>query len=287
VTQKLFDELDTQQRLSLPKSDQPDWFKSVPASLRMLIRPMLFLALGLHAILLFVPLPSEKKPEDPGDRKTPMTSPESSINQSPPTPVRSEAKSTPKPVVPAGAKASQPSRLATPSPFVPSPLASSVTPLPTGSLQSVTPSPGQAKPASPGPLTTVDPVQGLYELLAKIPVPDKLDPAFTNVAKLEHFAKPELFFKPSDDPDLLPESLPGLDGSPQIALGEEPAFFYETFFEQPLQNIFEQVTQVGEYADGRLYKLTRGGDTVYLSLVPAKGVVGTMVSVWSINPIAR
>ncbi len=44
----------------------------MPAPLRMLLRPMLFLALGLHALLLFVPIPSEQKPKEADDKKDPL-----------------------------------------------------------------------------------------------------------------------------------------------------------------------------------------------------------------------
>jgi hypothetical protein len=46
--------------------------KSLPAPVRMLIRPMLFIALGFHALLLFTPLPAEQKPKPPEDKKNPV-----------------------------------------------------------------------------------------------------------------------------------------------------------------------------------------------------------------------
>ena len=263
----------------------------MPAPLRMLIRPILFLALGLHALFLFIPLPSEEKPKEPDDKKNPITITQIPTNQPPAVTVRPGAKPAAKPAVSVAPRpAPLPPGSSPVAPFVPSPPVSPVSPLQTGSLPSLqrpTESPQDTTPSPPTSLAAVDPAQALYELLAEIPVPNKLDPTFTNVAQLEHFAKPELFFKLSDDPDLLPEGLPGLDSSPKIAVGEEPDFFYQTFFEQPLQSIFEQVTKVGDYAGGPLYRLKRGDYTVYLSLVPAQGVVATIVSVWSSDPTAR
>jgi hypothetical protein len=288
VSQKLFDRLDDQQQPPVSKSGVP---KDVSAPLRMLIRPILFLALGLHALLIFVPLPSEEKLKQPDDKKNPITITQVPTNQPPAASVRPAAKPAAKPAVTVAAKpAPLTPRLAPVAPFIPSPPASPILPLQTGSLPSL-PRPSESTqettPTPPIALANVEPGKALYELLAEIPVPNKLDPSFTNVAQLEHFAKPELFFKPSDDPDLVPEALPGLDGSPKLAVGEEPEFFYQTFFEQPLQGIFEQVTKVGDFAGGPLYRLKRGDYTVYLSLIPAQGAVATIVSVWSSDPTAR
>lgn len=62
--------------------------KSLPAPVRTFIRPMLFAALGLHALLLFTPFPSEQKPKTPDDKKDPVKItqiPTAKPNQSPRT----------------------------------------------------------------------------------------------------------------------------------------------------------------------------------------------------------
>ncbi|HEY9909758.1 MAG TPA: hypothetical protein V6D18_19375 [Thermosynechococcaceae cyanobacterium] len=46
--------------------------KSLPAPLRLVIRPILFAALGIHALLLFTPFPTEQKPKPPEDKKNPV-----------------------------------------------------------------------------------------------------------------------------------------------------------------------------------------------------------------------
>lgn len=46
--------------------------KNLPAPVRSLIRPMLFAAIGLHALLLFTPIPSEQKPKKPDDKENPV-----------------------------------------------------------------------------------------------------------------------------------------------------------------------------------------------------------------------
>ncbi|MCU0548306.1 MAG: hypothetical protein MUC48_03060 [Leptolyngbya sp. Prado105] len=45
---------------------------AVPASARSLIRPMLFAALGLHALLLFTPFPKERKEKPPENKEAPV-----------------------------------------------------------------------------------------------------------------------------------------------------------------------------------------------------------------------
>lgn len=46
--------------------------KNLPAPVQSLIRPMLFAAIGLHALLLFTPMPSEEKPKKPDDKENPV-----------------------------------------------------------------------------------------------------------------------------------------------------------------------------------------------------------------------
>ncbi|UBF27270.1 hypothetical protein K9N68_04710 [Kovacikia minuta CCNUW1] len=264
--------------------------KPVPSLVRMLLRPMLFLALGLHAVLLFVPLPSEQKPKEPDDKKDPLR-----ITQVPtakPTAAKpgstvklSSAKARRLPAQSSLSSATPASSSSTAA-IASTPSASSLPNLQPGSLPaSVKPS-GSSQETTPSSTTTapqVDPAQALYELLADLPVPDKLDPAFTNVATSELINR-ELFFQPTTEPDAVPEPLPGLDSSPLYAPGEEPEFFYQTYFDQPLKNIFEAVAPAGNYGGGPLYKLKKGNYTAYLSLVPAKGKIGAIVSVWLKDP---
>ncbi|MBW4694799.1 MAG: hypothetical protein KME27_23875 [Lyngbya sp. HA4199-MV5] len=46
--------------------------KQLPAPVRLLIRPMLIAAIGLHALLLFTPLPSAEKPKKTDDKEDPV-----------------------------------------------------------------------------------------------------------------------------------------------------------------------------------------------------------------------
>ena len=46
--------------------------KNLPTPVRSLLRPMLFAAIGLHALLLFTPIPSEQKPKKTDDKENPV-----------------------------------------------------------------------------------------------------------------------------------------------------------------------------------------------------------------------
>lgn len=52
--------------LSLPR------FPAVPTAARSLVRPMLFTAIGLHALLLFMPFPEERKEKPPESKEAPV-----------------------------------------------------------------------------------------------------------------------------------------------------------------------------------------------------------------------
>jgi hypothetical protein len=124
----------------------------------------------------------------------------------------------------------------------------------------------------------------LYQLIGSlIPELDPNDPAATASALREDFAQPNLFFKPSDDPDAGPEGRPNLDGTPSIIRGETPESLYARISPQ-LSRIFEEVAPAGSFAGGPLYRLKKGPTTVYLSLVPAQRVSGAILSVWLQDP---
>ncbi|WP_448574105.1 hypothetical protein [Trichothermofontia sp.] len=89
---------------------QPRFWKNLPAPVRMLVRPMLFLALGLHVLILLLPLPSEPEPEP-----EPELLPEDQTIKVVPAPKRAIAPPPPKPAAPAPAATPAPARPA-PSP---------------------------------------------------------------------------------------------------------------------------------------------------------------------------
>lgn len=83
--------------------------KQLPAPVRLLIRPMLVAAIGLHALVLFTPLPSEEKPQKTDDKEDPVK-----ITQLPTD--KPAARSRPKLARPALPKVNRPGRPAIASP---------------------------------------------------------------------------------------------------------------------------------------------------------------------------
>ena len=122
----------------LPSIPQFSFFNNLPAPVKALVRPMLFASVGLHAVLLFMPLPGDHQPSKPAPEKTVK------VTQLPPA---SKSKSTvpalpkvaiapPKPVIPAA----RPNAITIPAPIKPIPVAQ--------------PTPAAAAPPKPTPAAT-------------------------------------------------------------------------------------------------------------------------------------
>ncbi|MCY7323650.1 MAG: hypothetical protein LH660_18055 [Phormidesmis sp. CAN_BIN36] len=73
----------------LPSTPQFPFWNNLPTPVKSLVRPMLFASVGLHALLIFVPLPGEKQESKPAPEKTVK------VTQLPPT---SKSNSTAKPL---------------------------------------------------------------------------------------------------------------------------------------------------------------------------------------------
>lgn len=54
----------------LPSTPQSPFLNNLPTPVKAFIRPMLFASVGLHALLIFLPLPGEKEPPKPAPEKT-------------------------------------------------------------------------------------------------------------------------------------------------------------------------------------------------------------------------
>ena len=54
----------------LPSTPQFPFWNNLPTPVKSFVRPMLFASVGLHALLIFVPLPGEKEPPKPAPEKT-------------------------------------------------------------------------------------------------------------------------------------------------------------------------------------------------------------------------
>lgn len=323
--------------------------KPLPASVRFFLRPMVFLALGLHALLLFYPLQREQKPKPKKEEKEAVKITQLAKAPSPRPPARRQVprvkrapSNVPKPPTPAakpdGGGTNQKD------PFADFPHYPSSTPDCFGQglgdycriantdintllahfkqalpgkkyefaiaedgasrkilqitkadrqvyLSLLADAPTSVYVLAPQPVQSLEALRGavivpsaFYDLLSQIiPPPDPNDPSATSIARRENFAQPDLFFKPSDDPDAVPDKRPNLDNTPQIIAGQTPESLYQTIAPQ-LTSIFEQVTPVGNFAGGPLYRLKKGSTTVFLSIVPSQGVSGAIITMWLKDP---
>ena len=126
-----------------------------------------------------------------------------------------------------------------------------------------------------------------YKLLTDLaPQVDRSDNPQTNVQP-EQFANPQMFYNVVSEAELqtgsIPETRPGIDGSPTLILGQTPDVFYGTITTAGLTGSF-QITQKGQYGGGNLYELKKDTTTFYMNLVPTKDQRGTIVVTWLKNP---
>lgn len=136
----------------------PRFLKDLPVPLRKVIRPMLFVSLGLHGLLLAIPIPPEPQPDPLAETEpidvvqlppSPSPQPSPTVPPSPPTPVPSPSPQTPAPVEPS------PRKLPSPPPQVVQPPPSPVSPSPVVS-PTPTPSPSATPTPTPSPSPTVE-----------------------------------------------------------------------------------------------------------------------------------
>lgn len=281
--------------------------KNLPAVFSLLWRPMLFLALGLHAFFLFVPLGGAQK-ELPQVTEQPVK-----YNRLPdlkPTAQKPTQKPTQKPA----ATASQPVQQATIAP-VPSPLTSPkpapppsytpppAEPAPTEPVDSTdstddtplarvgsTPMPDSSPPAEPADISTAEPTvaaatqrpeldsdtQAIVERLQnledgrQITDNDKVEDLFTQEAATKFFTNPEK-----------KEGKPGLIGV-EYLLPQTPAEVYEKL--AMLYSDFS-LKKVGEYGGGPVYEVRRDDYVWYFNLVKGKEDKSTLIVLWQDSPL--
>lgn len=291
--------------------------KGIPNPLLSLFRPILFLAIGIHALLLFTPIPSEPKPKEPDDKKDPIK-----ITQ---IPTAKPAVPKAVPVVKIAKNKTTVTSLVKSTPTTASQIRSSPltspfsTPTSTNfsssdslaSSSTATDSTSQSKPLPPdtsesGSQGTIakkpkpaiaDPIETLYGILTSLPNAETNKTASDNLSNqavpFDEINQPELLFKPVGNADskpekVLPEGLPGLERSPLLVTfpvedNLNLTSFYQKYLEAKIKDLFE-VEEVGDYGDGPLYKLTNADSILFLSLMPPKKAVGTVLSVWSKDP---
>ncbi|MBD2035201.1 hypothetical protein H6F76_09190 [Leptolyngbya sp. FACHB-321] len=271
----------------------PSVAKNTPPALKALFRPMLALALGIHGLLLFVPLSPEKK-ELPEPTEKPVKisrlsnqkvvvkpTPKSRVVASKPivkrnvsSPPRLVVKATPKPL-PATSSAS-----AAPASTSAAPASnSSATPLAVSSAVPIdnTPSSDPEAAAFAGPLDAITRSRTDTDGVEKdLPVRDTSVPIGSIL-----FKDPAPFFA-DPEKDLAKPGISGLEylgtlNDLEAALKDdiEPAYTGNGF-------TFEKV---GNYGDGPVYEVKKDEVTRYLNFVLNKTKTGILVVVWKKSPV--
>jgi len=263
--------------------------KKLPPIIHFLYRPMLFISLTLHGIVLMLPIPHSTKPQveqKPQQEKLEITqllappkkpSPQPSVQK---TPLQRQqvAQPTPK-ITPQQVKSpiiSQPK----PSPSIsPTPQAT-ISPTPTP-LASPTPEPTPESTIEASPNVSDDNVTEFQNLFGEVSgeVPEELgvDPSY--------FAQPELFFTPESLATDEPQQKQEIARIKWISLKTPEQVFTE--IEQQLKSSGMEVSSQGEYGGGNIYKLQKGNFVKYLNLVPTATSIGTMIVVWNSDPNAN
>jgi hypothetical protein len=100
-----------------------------------------------------------------------------------------------------------------------------------------------------------------------------------NQAHPDQFPEPGAFFS-----DLANETpRPEVADTPKFG-PSDPATFFATLDAQGLKTIFQEITPIGLYGGGNLYKLKKDSTIIFMSLVPKKGGDGTIVVTWTKDP---
>jgi hypothetical protein len=135
---------------------------------------------------------------------------------------------------------------------------------------------------------SVVPPEEYITLLGNV-IPDgDRDSAIGNVATAEQFEQPQFFYSTVATEQEAQNGVQsvlraGVDNA-KFALGQAPADFYASFLQADLQSNLSSVKKLEPYGGGDLYELKKGSTTIYMSLVPMKGEVGTIVVTWLKDP---
>ncbi|QZZ21676.1 hypothetical protein J5X98_04255 [Leptothermofonsia sichuanensis E412] len=254
--------------------------RKLPSTVAFLWRPMLLIALGCHALLLFVPLGEQKKAPPKADEKavkiTRIPKTKTNLNQPPKPAVRTrpavqQRRTTPPPPV----------IVTKPSP-TPSPATS---PNPKGSPAAKSDQPGGAE----GP--KVDEVtEAFTEPFAEFVVnrtqvdgsvlPEPLRAPADAPVTAELFPDPNAFFS---DPAKLTKrkGLVAFDWFSPI----KPDILYYEHIEPIYKGKGYTLTRKGEYGGGDLYEVKKGSNVRYFNIVPTGDKTGTLIMVWKDSPV--
>lgn len=168
--------------------NQLNFLKNLPTPVRMLIRPMLYVSLGLHGLFLLIPIasnsPSNSAAEEPEERVA--------LSQLAPSPSPSPTLPTPQP---------------TPSPTVQSSPTPAPVPSPTLTVRPPSPTPQQPSPPLPSP------VERVPEPTPRPQVEETPDP----------FLGQELFETPEPTPSPEVVQTPEPSPTPEVTITPEPS----------------------------------------------------------------
>lgn len=264
--------------------------KTQPSAWQFLFRPMLLVSLGIHGLLLIIPVPSPvpseaAKPEPspklekveisellaPTSSPSPKPSPKKSSTKKASKSTSKKAASAPRKQVasrPSGSK-SQSSQTAKQT--------SGVTTR-AGSTTDFDSTSGAEKDGAETSDSKNEAPEGFGDLFGgKLAgeVDEKL--IDSNV-----FEKPESFYTKTGNK---PETKPGVKKIKWISLKRPDDVLAE--LKPQLQGKGIQVTTQGNYGGGTVYQVKKGKAARYINLVPAKSTsIGTLIVVWSRNPNA-
>jgi hypothetical protein len=101
-----------------------------------------------------------------------------------------------------------------------------------------------------------------------------------NQAHADQFPDPNAFFSDLTNDGTLRD---GVSDTPKFG-PSDPATFFATLDASGLKGIFDEVSPVGQYGGGNLYKLKKGNKIFFMSLVPKKGGGSTIVVTWNRDP---
>jgi hypothetical protein len=258
--------------------------KHTPPALKALFRPMLALALGIHGLLLFVPLSPEKK-ELPEPTEKPVKISRLSNQKVAVKPTPKPRAARPKPVV--RRNVSPPPTLvvkATPTPSpAPSSASSTTTPSPRPSASPSSPAADNTPSTDPeaaafaGPLDAITRPRTDTDGSEKdLPVRDTSVPIGSIL-----FKDPAPFFADPDQ-DLVKPGVSAVEflgtlNDLEVALKDDiaPAYTGNGF----------TFTKVGEYGGGPVYEVKKDAVTRYLNFVLNKTKTGILVVVWKKSPV--
>jgi hypothetical protein len=265
------------------------YFKNLPP-LNKMWKPMWLASLGLHGLLLVIPIPST---ETPKPTKKPQLVKLTPVTPTP-TLVSKIVKPKPTPVVSSRPLVQQQRVVATkprkrivtksPSPVVTPTPQKPVTPVAVDSLPPATEIELDTKnqellpPPQAIPLVSPSPVTIATASINGVPV----DPSWQVVEQpSEIIAEAEMFTQP--DGKLHPDIVGKVAHIPD----KKPDTVFDEFFRSQLENANFNVENSGTYAEGGgLYKLTPKDNSLilYLALAPDKQGTGTVVTIWNKYP---